>query len=299
MHKDVRPVSNESGFVTNLSENNLRVGYVINSYAPTDSQNFSKKHYEYDVMAYVSNGSGKVTPKTYFRCVTMDTFGSTADFFYHTPRPMKADEVNSTSISMGSYVLLLCVNSDVSQGVIIGARPSIDVPQVTDKTDLGHHLKWQFNGMSVTIDKEGSLTIVRNGATEDSGEVKSQYKDNGGATVKMETDGSVTVSSGTSNAVSIKLDPSSGQINLTSKGDVTVKCDTGKGLVINEGSHPMVRGDEMVNAIVSLMNGVANSLSAITAATPSGSLAIPSIQAAIAQFQAQSTQYLSNFNKVD
>jgi hypothetical protein len=301
MRKDMKPISSESGFIQNLSENNLRMGYVTNSYASTDAQNSSKSHYQYDVMCYVSNSNGKVTPKEYFKCVVMDTFGAAADSFYFTPRSIKADEINTTPFSKGSCVLILCVNSDMNQGVIIGGYPNLDTKPVTDSTDLGHHLRFLFNGVQISINDDGSVSMVRNGATDDLGEVKSQYKDNGGATVKMETDGSVMVSSGTSNAVSIKLDPSSGQINLTSKGDVTVKCDTGKGLVINEGSHPMVRGDEMVNAIVSLMNGVANSLNAITpgAATTGGVAAIPGIQAAIAQFQAQSTQYLSNFNKVD
>lgn len=299
MRKDMRPISSESGFLQNLSENNLRMGYVTNAYAPTDTQNASKRHYEYDVMCYVANSNGKVTPKEYFKCVVMDTFGAVADSFYFTPRSIKANEINTTPYSKGSCVLILCVNSDTNQGVIIGGYPNLDTAPVTDNTDLGHHLRFVFNGVQVSINDDGSVSMTRNGATDDSGAVKDQYKDNGGASVKMEADGSVTVTSGTSKAVSMKLDPVSGQINLTGKGDVTVKCDTGSGLVINDGTHPMVRGDEMMSAITTLMNSVAQSLSAITAATPSGSLAIPAIQAAIAQFQSKTTQILSSSNKVD
>ena len=301
MRKDMRPISSESGFLQNLSENNLRMGYVTNAYAPTDTQNASKRHYEYDVMCYVTNSNGKVTPKEYFKCVVMDTFGAAADSFYFTPRNIKANEVDTTPISKGSCVLILCVNSDMNQGVIIGGYPNLDTDPITDKTDLGHHLRFVFNGIQVSINDDGSISMVRNGATDNSGAVKDQYKDNGGASVKMEADGSITVASGTSNAVSMKLDPVNGQINLTGKGDVTVKCDTGSGLVINDGTHPMVRGDEMMSAITALMNSVAQSLTAITPgpATTGGVAAVPAIQAAIAQFQSKTTQILSSSNKVD
>jgi hypothetical protein len=285
LKKDIGRSSPRSGFIANLQEFALRLGNVVATYPPSDKRNLSKKYNEYDVLVYVYNGNGNVTPKTFYNCVVSDMFSSVADRVSYTPRKTTAASPQGYALSKGSLVAVMCANGDTTQGIIIGGYPNNNLPTVSE--DLGHHLSFEFNGVQFNIDKDGQVTIKRRGPTNDDGTVVSDQEANGGATVLMTSDGSVSVQSGNGNHVKVDLDATNGSLNLS--------CT--EGVIINSATSPMVLGDKLVDAVSSLVNGIVSGLNAIVPGGP-GSAAVPLVQQALLQFQSD-TSFLSAKNKVD
>ena len=278
------PVAAPNGIDLRYAENELRLGQVSEVYSPTDSGNRSKRFYEYDVLLFVANKNTTASTKM-VRALAMDTFGSVADSVSYTFRKTTAKNVPSLKFNKGSRVLVLCVNSDIHQSVIIGGYPNNNI--VPPQEDLGHHLSFEFNGVQFNIDKDGQVAIKRRGATNDDGTVISGQEENGGATVLMTTDGSVSIQSGNGNHVKVDLDATNGSLNLS--------CT--EGVVINSGDSPMVKGDKLKDAVTSLVQGILAGFNAIVPGGP-GSAATPIVQQALNQFQLD-TSFLSAKNKVD
>jgi hypothetical protein len=294
--RNISPPDNTSNFVRNYQEDSLRIGVIEEIIPPSSPQSRSKKQYEYIVGVLYYKGTSTLSYTKYYNCVQMDMFGSVADKYHSTLRKGTNDS-SKAPFTKGAKVLILCVNSDTSQGVIVGGFPNNNVSTADEQA--GHHLSFEFNGIQVNINNEGELLLNRRGPTDENGKVLSESEEYGGAQVKLLSDGSVSISSGTSTVVSMTLSPESGKVNLTCDGNVEIDCGTGNGVVVNQGTHPMVRGDELVSALATLVNGIAQSLTAITPSSPAGAAAIPGIQAALAQFQASTAQFFSSGNKVD
>lgn len=275
---------NTSNFLLNYREDSLRIGVVEEIIPPSSGQSKTKRVYEYNVGIMYYKGTGNLTYLKYYNCVQMDSFGSVADSYKATFRlgPQDASQIPYTK---GSKVLVLCVNSDTSQGVIIGGYPNNNLPPVSE--DLGHHLSFEFNGVQFNIDKDGQVVIKRRGPTNDDGTVVSGQEEGGGATVLMTTDGSVSIQSGNGNHVKVDLDATNGSLNLS--------CT--EGVVINSGDQSMVRGENLKDAVTSLVQGILAGFNAIVPGGP-GSAATPIVQQALSQFQLD-TSFLSVKNKVD
>lgn len=271
-----RPVS---GYKLNFQENSLRVGQVVGIRPPTDPQNASKRYYEYDVRVMSYNSNGTPSSKLFRNCVMADGFGGVADSYTHTPRA--AGNVRG-NITNGSLVALLCVDDNTKTALIIGGYPNPNLP--TTSEDLGHHLSFEFNGVQFNIDKDGQVAIKRRGPTNDDGTVISGQEENGGATVLMTTDGSVSIQSGNGNQVKVDLDATNGSLNLT--------CT--EGVVINSGSQSMVQGENLAASITTLMTTIATNVAAIA---PNGAAIAGVINGAMANFR--SSDFLSTKNKVD
>jgi hypothetical protein len=278
------PVASPNGIDLRYAENELRLGQVSEVYAPTDSRNRSKKFYEYDVLMFIANKNTTSSTKM-VRALAMDTFGAVADTVSYTFRKTTAKNVPSLKFNKGSRVLVLCVNSDIHQSVIIGGYPNNNI--VPPKEDLGHHLSFEFNGVQFNIDKDGQVTIKRRGPTNDDGTVVSDQEANGGATVLMTSDGSVSVQSGNGNHVKVDLDATNGSLNLS--------CT--EGVIINSGQYSMVQGENLATAITSLMTAIATATTALGTAPLTGASLGGIINTALGQFQPSS--FLSAKNKVD
>jgi hypothetical protein len=274
-----------SGFSLNLNEYALRLGQVTQVIPPNSPDNRGGKHYEYEVLAFVSDGRGNMISKTYYNCVVSDIFGSVADSFTYTQRKSTATNPSNFYLSKGSNVAILCVNGSTFQPLIVGGYPNAGTQPPTE--DLGHHLSFEFNGVQFNIDKDGQVTIKRRGPTNDDGTVVSDQEANGGATVLMTSDGSVSVQSGNGNHVKVDLDATNGSLNLS--------CT--EGVIINSGQYSMVRGETIKDSVATLVQGVIDALNAIPAGGP-GSAAVLPASKALAQFQAD-TSFLSAKNKVD
>jgi hypothetical protein len=284
-------VSASSGKDFRYSEYKLRLGVIKAVYPPNHNLNVSKRFYEYAVDVYVMEGAPTI--KTY-PAVVSDLFASVGDTFSFTPR-LAEEQPDRYAFSKGSRVAILCVNSDIQQALIIGGYPNPNLPVNPPDADQGHHLNFEFNGIKVNINKDGELSLERKGATDSGGEVLSGYEDGAGAKITMSKDGNVEVKAGSGKNVSIQLNMNTGEVNLNSEGNVNVNA---KGLVVNDGSHPMVKGDSMVSAIADLLTTVATSIAPGLATPAQGSTASGTITAAVNVFKANAT-ILSSNNKVD
>jgi hypothetical protein len=271
-----------SGFSLNLNEYALRLGQVTQVIPPNSPDNRGGKHYEYEVLAFVSDGRGNMIAKTYYNCVVSDIFGSAADSFTYTQRKSTATNPSNYYLSKGSNVAILCVNGSTFQPLIVGGYPNAGTQPATE--DLGHHLSFEFNGVQFNIDKDGQVAIKRRGPTNDDGTVVSGQEENGGATVLMTSDGSLSIQSGNGNQVKVDLDATNGSLNLT--------CT--EGVVINSGSYSMVQGEKIAASITTLMTTIAANLVPIA---PNGAAIAGVINGAMANFK--SSDFLSTKNKVD
>lgn len=300
----LRDPDTRSGRDIRRSEIKLRLGVVTEIYPPNHQKNVSKRYVEYSVDVFVMEDAGTVKP---YPAVMSDMFASASDKMSYTPRITKTNP-SEYYITKGSVVAVLCVNADTQRALIIGGFPNPNLPVISDdpNADQGHHLSFEFNGISVKINKDGELLLLRKGATDESGTTIDGYLDNSGAELTVLKDGSLTVRSGTNTEVSINLNPSNGEINLTCKGNVNVDCGTGNGVVVNQGSHPMVRGDELLTALSSFITTLSSAVSSIPPAPPGapsgvigGAPAGALIAKAGADFAAKASKILSLANKVD
>ena len=282
--------SRQSGKDVRYSEYKLRLGVIKAIYPPDHNLNLSKRFYEYAVDVFVMEGAPTI--KTY-PAVVSDLFASVGDTFSFTPR-LAEKQPDRYAFSEGSRVAILCVNSDTQQALIIGGYPNPNLPANPPDADQGHHLSFEFNGIKVGINKDGELSLERKGATNSAGEVLDGYADGAGAKISITKDGNVSIQGGTSKNVSIQLNMNTGEVNLNSEGNVNVNA---QGLVVNSGSHPMVRGDEMSSAIQALVNTIASAIAPGLPTSVEGGAAKLTITGAVADFA--TAGFLSSNNKVD
>lgn len=157
----------DSGNQTSIA---LRYGEVRKIIYPDDPKSVSKRFIEYNVEIQQKDQSGPGTSVTYANCVQMSLFGTTADLFRYTLREDK-EENGKDSLRKGAKVVVLCLNGNVSKGVIVGALRDTgtdkegSLQEGKDKKDDGHNLFFEFNGVQVKINKDGELQVRYRGAT--------------------------------------------------------------------------------------------------------------------------------------
>ena len=214
----------------------LRVGIVKASYPISDPSNINKQVPEYDVFVFEQNEDKGSTAITYRHCVAATSFGSKADFLEANLRSLTKkttrDPVISPSGQNGAIVLLLCLNGQSDTGIIVSALAHPDRP--TTLTDSGPHLEGEYNGVNIKVNKDGSTSLVFNGATDNDGNITNPSQ--GPTTLTIETDGSFQVGH---DKITFRLDKNgdatldtkkdtnlnvAGKINIIVKGDATVQC---------------------------------------------------------------------------
>jgi phage baseplate assembly protein gpV len=212
-----------------LRDTQLRMGEVQKAYAPNDPKNQSKVAWEYvvNVNTYRDDQSLTEAPQVY-RATVADMFGNLADRRRFTLRAASSEPAPGTSIGNGSIVLLLCPSGDKSQAIIVGAwRSPLELdPRFASKyTDPSETFyEFEFNGVLVTIDKDGAVKLTVPGATQLDGSPGDRDSNNHGSTVALAKDGTITVTD--KNGESIVIQPSSKTITVKAGNHTTEVQDT-------------------------------------------------------------------------
>lgn len=152
----------------------MHYGEVQHIIYPDDARSRSKAFIEYDV--YVSYRAKNKTSasRMYHNCLLVNPLAGLADRAFFTLRGEdSASKPENYHVAKGSKVLLLCINGETTQGVIIGGLrdPKDDSETKAKAKDLGHHLYFVFNGVSLFIDKDGQLVVTYGGKTTNDGKL--------------------------------------------------------------------------------------------------------------------------------
>lgn len=195
---------------------------------PDDDLSLTKKHIEYQVDVPQRGNGGVYHTVAYPHCLMVNTFGGIADFSKWTLREDSTEQEAGKNVGTGTRVLMLCVDGDTAQCFIIGG---IRTDEVKDAKDDGHNFKSEFNGVNVSVNKDGELTIKYRGATKVDGTLSDDAnKDAEGTNITFNKDGNVTIATPSDkqfvrvNHKDSKIEISADQkTEVTCNGDVTIK----------------------------------------------------------------------------
>lgn len=312
-----------AGHQTNTS---LRWGEVVARIDPNDERNHNGKFTEYGVRVIHKDG-GQHMAQLYYNAVQLSSlFGGVADYTSYTLRPeTKAPEPGK--LSDGSKVLLLCINGDTHQAIILGGLRDASADADAQAKANGHHLDFEFNGLSAAIADDGSLTLTFNGKTKADGNLDdSADADAQGSTVQMLADGGVLVRS-PDHKQSVFVDHANSKVVITGDSELDLVVNgpvsvQSTGVTLGGGTNAMLlasnyRFQEQVyhqliaglaQAMSTLMTTAGAALTAAAATTPAVAPAgtaltaagplLASWAAAIQAMEAQAQTFLSprNFN---
>jgi len=196
----------------------LRFGEVIDIIYTDDDRNTTKspRQTQYRVRVQRQNGKNKSVTEDYI-CVTADLFGGVGDRFRATRR--KATRIDKDDpITNGSRVLVLCLNAHTGSAVIVGGLKHRKAETDPGK-NAGDNLLWEFNGIQFTINNDGEVTLVNQGATDQDGKPRNRDAANKGTQIKLLKNGSVRVENKSGEV--IEIDTANRKINMTSKNQST------------------------------------------------------------------------------
>jgi hypothetical protein len=202
----------------------LKAGIVLHSYPVDDSKNLSKLNTEYDVAVIEANQDLGSNVSIYKNCISVDKFGGIADYTDYTYRAQnKTEGKNSTYFpdkQDGDLVLIQCLDGHAEKALIVGA---LKHPKRTFKMtkDKGHHYEAEFNGLKVSIDKEGAFLISFRGATDNQAKAKDEKVS--GSFIKIEKDGSIELSDG--NKEKLRLDKTKKTLTVNSEKQIEVNTE--------------------------------------------------------------------------
>jgi phage baseplate assembly protein gpV len=252
-----------------MSNTMLRVGEVQAIYYPTDDANISRRFVEYDVWVQHRANKTAVT-KMYSHVIAIDHFGSVADFSFATYRVKKTatneGDTKDLAPGLGAKVILLCINGETNNAVILGGIR--DFNSTTDKKEDGHNLHTVFNGIDLSINNDGELTLTYNGATGLDGKpAEKTDQEAAGTIIKISVDGNLLISDGKGEN-SILVDRAEGKVQFLAKNEIDVAAPRVR-LGDNETEDPAVLGDELKGLLEELIDAI-NSLTVPTSDGPSG-----------------------------
>lgn len=221
----------------------LKVGVVIDIIELEDKRNKSKVTTEYSVMTIEQQ-----TNNTYGNCMAVDGFGGVSDFFEKKLRKTRDTvKINSKSAfdkQNGSIVLLLCIDGHSEQAIIIGAIAHPDRKNGKLTKAKGHHLEGEFNGINWQIDKDGALTVKFKTASDNDGKYKDEKA--GGATIKMEKDGSIEAADG--NKEKIRIDKTKKTIDIIAEKDISATTDENVNITAKKAINAKATADLLADA---------------------------------------------------
>lgn len=216
-----------AGFNRAYKNTALRVGVVIASYPVKNKNNLYKLTTEYDVVVMEQNESESITMVTYANCISSEGFGSLADFFEKTLRPIKKNKNKKNVIDLknhdGSVVLIHCLDGMTAKGVIVGSLTHPD--RKTNLKDDLPYLEGEYNGVNIKIFSDGSTSLEFKGATNNDGTALDSSQ--GATTIKIEKDGSFQVGH------------DGGSFRLARDGNATVSC---KNVTVTASENAIVEG---------------------------------------------------------
>jgi hypothetical protein len=235
---------------------------------PDDPRSVSKKFVEYRVWTTLFENSTFVT-RMIEAVSGSDIFGSgTSDTFNYTMRPSGSagttDGNKKLGRGLGSKVLMICILGMTPNYVIISGLRDSNSP-IDDKS-TGHHLDFNFNGIECNINNDGELTLTYSGATKADGTLQDDVDtDAVGTTLTITKDGSLSIVDNSSNE-SIVIDRPNGNINVAASSGVTIKAQQ---IALGpQPNSPAVIGTQLVSVLQQLCLAI-SSISVVTAGAPS------------------------------
>lgn len=217
-----------AGFNKSYKNFPLRIGVVVQSYPTSDINNRSKLTNEYDVSVIEQYEDRGATTIIYKNCLSSEGFGSIADFFERTLRPMKKKLSKGNAINLkdqnGAIVLLLCLDGMSDKGIIISSLTHPD--RQTTLTDQGPYLEGEFNGVNIKVATDGSATFTFNGATDNDGNIIDPTQ--GTTTIQVEKDGSFQIGNTT---ITFRLDKN-GDATLTANKDINLNANGNINIIV-------------------------------------------------------------------
>jgi hypothetical protein len=279
----------------NLSNDLMRVGEVVKVIYPEDPESVTSKFIEYNVMVQHSENGTAVT-KIYNHCILINSLGSKADSSYHTLRPKDSllkspAETSAIKAGYGSKVLILCINGKSHDAIIIGGIRD-DSDSDKGKKAKGHHLSWEFNGVHIDINDDGSFSLEKKGATKSDGtqdpktpEVARQTK------ISVDSDGSFKVNT-KDDKQTVIIDNKAGTITV--KGDKRLTLNA-KNIDIGQGADEFML---LGNTTVKTLGTILDEVSKIKVATSMGTSSHPLNVVKFKKIKSNLNKLLSKFIKV-
>lgn len=171
--------SDNSDFQQVIDKNfSLKIGQVIKVNYPDDELKSIQKDITYDVLVEDMFESKEHTILS--GCLVLDKFGGAADYLTYSLRQNKGNILKNIkdlteSDILGSYVLVLYVHGKSNNPIIIGGIKNplskFNEKRKVPKKDDGHYLKFSFNGIDFSINKDGEVEISYNGPNDPSGKL--------------------------------------------------------------------------------------------------------------------------------
>ena len=199
------------GFNKSYNNTALRFGVIKNIYSVNDPNNVSNLSTEYDVDVIEQDMNRGIAPVTYKNCLSVDGLGSIADYFEKNFRVQTQSDnlqLPLTKGQNGATVLVLCLDATTGKGIILGGLKHPDRPM--NLTSAEPQLYGEYNGINVSINPDGSGTLVVQGATDNNGNV-------------VNPQGSITIQA-----------QANGQLNITCTGPANIIA---QGVTTVDGSH--------------------------------------------------------------
>lgn len=206
----------------------LRYGEVKRVVHPDAPASRSKRFIEYDVLVPHRENDTAVT-KLYQNCLLVNPLGGLADYEVWTLRPSRpqpggAGADDFVELGLGSKVLLLCINGEHAEAVILGGIRDERSTDVGRKA-RGHHYERVFNGVTTTVEDDGSWQVEVKGKTADDGTMAEDAdKDGAGTKVRIGADGTWQVSTA-GGAQSITINHKAGTVEVNSAKKLTLLGD--------------------------------------------------------------------------
>ncbi len=200
----------------------LRPGVIVRQVAPSDKASRTKRFWEYDVLVQHRENGTAVT-KMYHNCLVANPLAGFADKLVFTlrPGPQQGREPGTDNLTFGSQVTVMCLNAESAAAVIVGGiRNETDKDVEAD----GHHLEFEFNGVSFKCNDDGSWTLLNKGKTAADGKADpGRDADGAGTAVKVEANGNFEVRTATGQF--IQVDHKGGKITINGAGLVETIAD--------------------------------------------------------------------------
>jgi uncharacterized protein YaiE (UPF0345 family) len=196
----------------------IKAGLVIKSYAADDPYNQNGLCTEYDVVTFEQQENKGSTSILYRNCLSTQGFGSIADYFEFTLRP-KTVQTNKGTATFGdqdgAIVLIQCLNNIGDKAIVVGNL--IHPDRTTNISSTDPQLAFEYNGVKVAINTDGSFALTFNGPTTSMG---LPVGATGNTSFQINSDGSFQFSHAT---VSINADIG-GALTINAKTDCNISC---------------------------------------------------------------------------
>lgn len=202
----------------------LKSGAVLAVYEVDDDKNVTKLGPEYDVMVIEQRQDQGQAGTIYKNCLATDAFGSIADFLEFKRRvPTQAqkykDNLDPDQMN-GAFVLLLCLDGQSEKGIILGGLRNPKRKDILNKASETH-LEFEFNGVNIVIDKEGTFKLEYKSKTDNDGKYSDEAA--GGSFIAIKKDGTIEIKDG--NKESIVINKTSKTIDLVAEKDISNTTD--------------------------------------------------------------------------